>query len=91
MGRIPRLSIRRPHCRRSETPVIRSVLNEGGFPWFGVFFAIVPLLFPAWTVNTFVCYSLSKARARTAFSASLKTYPMPVGAADPLGHSSPTA
>jgi hypothetical protein len=46
---------------------------------------------PAWAVNTFVCYSLSKARARTAFSASLKTYPMPAGAADPLGHSSQTA
>src|SRR5262249_3628768 len=44
-------------------------------------------VFPAWAVNTFVCYCLSNERARTAFAASRKTYPIPAGTADSPRHS----
>ena len=38
-----------------------------------------------WAVNTFVCYSLGKERARIPFSASLEGYLIPAGTADSLG------
>jgi hypothetical protein len=44
---------------QEETPY--DVLNEGGFPWFGVFFAIVPLL-----LATAYCFGTHRSRAGQA-------------------------